>query len=229
MPWKRIKHGKFDVVLAVISLVVTIVLSALTMARCRHRWQFVAIAAWKLGLSLTLGLLSFHVAFNAHTKKRPDSNITLTGRQQLEQDNPDDESKESITRFFYLVLYIPGLIAGIAGLFSLVSETIESNHDVKIVTGTFGGAIGLGGLVGLLLTDIGPLDFDDEDACVCAMITIVLGWVASSVPWLCLFGVLYSDWVLGAIAGNLAGSPSSDNAALYWTYFVAKRLPLLFS
>ena len=41
-----------------------------------------------------------------------------------------------------------------------------------------------------------------------------------------IFGVLYSDWILGEIAGNLVGIPSGDVRALYWAYFAAKRLPM---
>lgn len=41
------------------------------------------------------------------------------------------------------------------------------------------------------------------------------------------FGLLYMDWILGAIAGNFAGVPSKGNALLYWTYFAVKRLGLL--
>jgi hypothetical protein len=41
-----------------------------------------------------------------------------------------------------------------------------------------------------------------------------------------LFGGLYCDWILAAIAGNWGGLPSSDVAALYWIYFVSKRLPM---
>ena len=43
-----------------------------------------------------------------------------------------------------------------------------------------------------------------------------------------IFAVLYSDWALGVITGNLAGAPSRDIKAIYWTYFVAKRLPVIF-
>ncbi|KAK3381758.1 hypothetical protein B0H63DRAFT_476570 [Podospora didyma] len=37
--------------------------------------------------------------------------------------------------------------------------------------------------------------------------------------------LLFGDWILAAIAGNVVGAPDGINAALYWTYFVAKRLP----
>ena len=44
-----------------------------------------------------------------------------------------------------------------------------------------------------------------------------------------VLGAFYSDWILAAIAENMSGSPSADNAALYWSYFVAKRLPFFSS
>jgi hypothetical protein len=42
-----------------------------------------------------------------------------------------------------------------------------------------------------------------------------------------ILAALYSDWAIAFAAGNMVGVPSSDNAAIYWTYFFAKRIPLL--
>lgn len=41
------------------------------------------------------------------------------------------------------------------------------------------------------------------------------------------FGLLYMDWILGGVAGNLVGVPSRANSAIFWTYFALKRLGLL--
>jgi hypothetical protein len=40
-------------------------------------------------------------------------------------------------------------------------------------------------------------------------------------------GLLESNWILAAIAGNYGGVPDGNNLVLYWMYFAAKRLPLL--
>jgi hypothetical protein len=56
--------------------------------------------------------------------------------------------------------------------------------------------------------------------------TFALGPVAS-IGMVGILFALYSDFAIGAIAGNMAGVPSSDNAALYWGYFIIKRLPIL--
>jgi hypothetical protein len=50
-------------------------------------------------------------------------------------------------------------------------------------------------------------------------------YILSAFPAVGILGAFYSDWVLAAIAGKLTGAPSSDNSALYWSYFAAKRLP----
>jgi hypothetical protein len=56
--------------------------------------------------------------------------------------------------------------------------------------------------------------------------TFALGPVAS-IGMVGILFALYSDFAIGAIAGNMAGVPSSDNAVLYWGYFIIKRLPIL--
>ncbi len=188
-----------------------------------------AIGAWKLGLSLTLGCLSVHAAVRVGKEEEPD----LSSRNNLDSWlAPNETMGRTGARILWLLVYIPGLIAGLTGLISLVHETIGSNHDVKVITGVFGGVIGFLGLVTLptMGTAIPDCDCDDDDDALYWVMVWYLGkLVLASLPWLGFFGVLWSDWVLAAIAGNLAGSPSSDNAALYWTYFVAKRLPFFSS
>lgn len=126
---------------------------------------------------------------------------------------------------FWLLLYIPGVGVGLAGLFSLVAETIQSNHNVMVITAVFGAiTLAVTVVVGLVVccimsgngsrdTVLGPVLGSSLAACGVA---------------LACFGVLgafYSDWVLAAIAENMVGTPSGDNSALYWSYFSAKRLP----
>jgi hypothetical protein len=46
-------------------------------------------------------------------------------------------------------------------------------------------------------------------------------------PFISMFALLWMDWSLGIITGNLAGVPSKNVKTLYWSYFAAKRLGLL--
>jgi hypothetical protein len=211
-PWLHNKRSRLDLLLAIVGLIVTIIISAFTMIRCRSRWQFIAIAAWKLDLSVTFGFLSLHAAAIIPKSTRQDWDEYTRGH--------GDAAKV----LFWLILYIPGVGAGLAGLLSLVGETIHSNHNVMIVTAVFG-AVTLAAalLVGVLV-------------CCGSNGRIIGSLIGSGVTSLFVilgcFGVLgafYSDWILAAIAENMPGTPSSDNAALYWSYFVAKRLPFFSS
>ena len=105
------------------------------------------------------------------------------------------------------------------GVVSLVVETWD-NRTVRIITFTFL-AICITGVVVAIACGCVSGWTNPEDACG----PRALGAVALAVSVVCL-ALLYSDWILGAVAGNLAGVPSGDIAWLYWAYFISKRLPL---
>ena len=117
----------------------------------------------------------------------------------------------------WLILYIPGLITGFVGLFPLVKEN-WANNVVRDVTYAFVGTI-----IGASLVGAAFYLFAGEGSTA----GFSLYGVGSALMAIGILGVLYSDWVLGAIAENLGGTPSGDSVILYWTYFVVKRLPLL--
>lgn len=71
--------------------------------------------------------------------------------------------------------------------------------------------------------------FDDGKRLHKRLILGVVLFIPTAIAILCFFGVLYSDWVLGFMTGNLLGAPGTANPVIFWTYFAAKRLPLMFS
>ena len=89
---------------------------------------------------------------------------------------------------------------------------------MEIITGAFVVAIGGLALLGALVT-------------CCTYSKDGAGWYASlaSIGAGGVLAALYCDWILAAIevqgGGNWRGYPSGDIAAIYWSYFVAKRLP----
>jgi hypothetical protein len=99
---------------------------------------------------------------------------------------------------------------------------------VEVITGVFAGfTFAMEILFGLRFWIPGP-GKESTWGLLQPMFTSTLAFGA--VPLGCL-GVLvafYSDWILVAIAENLSGSPSSDNAVVFWIYFAAKRLPFFF-
>ena len=142
-----------------------------------------------------------------------------------------DDYGESAKILFWLFLYIPGVVAGLAGLFSLVGQTIMTNKDVKIITAVFGGVtLALAAVTGLVVCCALISDSKSSASHLFeSMFASGISAVGISVGLFAILGAFYSDWILAAIAENLSGAPSSDNAALYWSYFVAKRLPFFSS
>ena len=124
----------------------------------------------------------------------------------------------------WIWLYFPGLLAGLVGLFRVVNEnwnTPKVSLITYIMFGIPAGIIILGVLGGVCIVAM------RED---CSWLAVwvggILGLIGYGAIGLAVVGALYSDWVLGAISGDLAGVPSDDNKYLFWGYFVAKRLPL---
>jgi hypothetical protein len=222
-PWLKNTHSRLDILLSIVGLIVTIIVSSLTIVRCRSRWQFIAIAAWKLDLSVMLGFLSLHAAVIL-------PKFLPQGRYSGLEEYMDDYG-ESAKILFWLFLYIPGVVAGLAGLFSLVGQTIMTNKDVKIITAVFGGVtLALAAVTGLVVCCALISDSKSSASHLFeSMFASGISAVGISVGLFAILGAFYSDWILAAIAENLSGAPSSDNAALYWSYFAAKRLPFFSS
>ncbi|KAE9373167.1 hypothetical protein N431DRAFT_438524 [Stipitochalara longipes BDJ] len=233
MPWKRNHHKWVDITLSIFGLVATIILTVLTILRCRNRWQFVVMATWKLILSITFGILSFHAA----TMVRPREKHQYSGLGHLESTANAIEKKEYTKVLWWLLLYVPGVVAGLAGLLSLVFKEIGHNADVKIITEVFGAVIafpaGLMLIIGIIVlfsqccgsrekAEVNNSSMENLGRST-VVISIMVCLVAAGAT--SVLAALYSDWILGAIAGNLVGLPSGDIAPLYWGYILAKRLP----
>jgi hypothetical protein len=205
-PWKRMKHSEWDMFLAVVQFFFSIGLATFTIIRCRNRWEFVLIVVWKMCLSATLALTAFTVAVISKPKSRS------------RNETPDPPERDEISDSAgWLILYVLGLIVGLVGLGSVVKETWNDN-TIRIITYVFGSVCGLVALVFAVggLFDVRKNENTDG----------LLAGPGAAIVVTVVLGALYSDWILGTIAYNLVGVPSSDIAILYWTYFVAKRLPM---
>jgi hypothetical protein len=215
---QHLKLGIVDVALKTISNIITVIISALTMVRWRSRWQFIAIAAWKLDLSLTLGFLSMHAEIIAWNDRRDlnigkrGGGIILTPKLYFSISIPrggELSYKNMLKILFWLLLYIPGVAAGMVGLFSLVIENFRSNHHLRLVTYAFSGGLFLLTTLFLVWILFRRPDISEDE------IGVYFVYVLSAFLAVEILDAFYSDWVLAAIAGNLTGAPSSDNSALY--------------
>jgi len=203
-PFHKISNTKLDLALGAIGIILCIVMSMVTIINCKNTWQLLVIAVWKLSMSLLNGLTALHVA------------ILIVGNPDPEAESPMKTKQAA----WWVVLYVPGMIAGMSGLMSLVAKTADKIPQVLGLTLAFYAIVGASLIVSIL------------------SMMIICWWGGGSpgkvaltgcVVTLALFIVLsafYSDWCLGLMLDNLWGTPSSDKSAFYWTYFVAKRLSM---
>jgi len=119
-----------------------------------------------------------------------------------------EENHTSLCLGIYFALAYPGTLVGSVGYLSLLVENWHTK-DVRIAFGSvMGGAFGFGIVIACLIAATGGRAF---------------------LIFLHLFSVAMSDWVLGAIAGNMSGKPTGKVALLTWLYFAFRRLLMLAS
>lgn len=136
---------------------------------------------------------------------------TLTSGILSKDWTKDDDGSDGVSALWAIFYWI-GLIIGMVGVISLVKQNWGVS-GVSTVTYIFAGL--WVALVLLLLFII--------------MMAGIAGgeglsgyWVLTPIALIPISLVRYSDWILGAIAGDLVGIPSGDIALVYWLYFAAK-------
>jgi len=204
-PWRRLECGRFSLALGATALTFSTGVAVFTMIKCKNTWQLLVIAVWKLSMSLLNGITVVHIAW---IMRNPISNAS---------------HKSSA---FWVILYIPGMIAGMAGLMSLI---IQNRHDSGVMNLTIGfyTVIGFGviifgaGLFQKFAQDKSKLDEKEGNVLLWG-----LGGFAFSSTAFTVLAAFFGDWALGMMTHNLVGLPSGDNSILFWTYFVAKRLTM---
>ncbi|KAI9864677.1 MAG: hypothetical protein M1813_003167 [Trichoglossum hirsutum] len=228
-PPSPLAKKQFDIWLTAVMLAITIGVSVWTIVRCREDWRVLVIAVWKLTMSVSLGCVCIHRSLmlvgaqsavvtggvGHYAGGYPAGGYQAVGDRA---NGSDEDRREGYNRWKLLLWLVPygcGMVTGMAGLVSLVRHNWH-NHQIQIITGVFISVVFSTALVIALLVccSIGKL--------------ITSGFVGLFIAG-SLIGILsafYSDWILAAVMGNLVGTPSADVAALYWIYFVAKRLPL---
>lgn len=135
----------------------------------------------------------------------------------------------------WLMIYVLAVLIAFPGLASLVYKTWGQNRAVRDVTYSFSAVAGAWFVLeaawvffwGLLATcTLRKKVFQKHNIpdtwgkrvayYYGAMIPISISLFCNIILVLTVLFAFYSDWVLGAVARNLAGAPSKDVAPLYW-------------
>ncbi|KAF2117317.1 hypothetical protein BDV96DRAFT_451402, partial [Lophiotrema nucula] len=129
---------------------------------------------------------------------------------------------------YWLILYFAGTVTGMVGLLALVYTSFRHNQDVRSLTIGFAVVIAILPALTAVYWYKKHLEMEGGGRVMAnAMLYTVGGAFLSFFMVFGFFSALYSDLVLGAIAQKWSGAPSEDYAALYWTWFIAKRFPMV--
>lgn len=206
-PARHVKHGKIDLLLGIFSVTISSGIAIFTIVSCKNSWQLLVIAVWKMSMSLLNGCTAVHAA---HLAKKDGYEAVA---------HPEKTA-------WWILLYVPGMFAGISGLMSLVVQHLD-NVGVLKLTIAFYSIIGIGALIILIGMFRGAFrkakskDVDGEEVLLWGM-----GGFGLSFTLFTILAAFYGDWALGMLVHNLIGLPSGDNSGLYWSYWLAKRFPM---
>lgn len=150
-----------------LTFILSIIFAAFTLARCRNRWQFVPIAFWKICLSATVAgsVITASLVCTYRPKPPPTNEVELQPTRPIAEaasssvtmhSQVPQQAQSAATPHLvppnrgdvidktsrWVMLYILGLVIGIIGVLSLVTETWD-NHDIRVVTYSFSGICGV--------------------------------------------------------------------------------------
>jgi hypothetical protein len=255
-PWKSLKYRKFSPLLGVIQLIMTVVTASISIHRCQKQWFFVILGVWMLTTSIALSFVSISMPFFYRPRYRSRTPSEVAESIDINWQPRIASKRNEITRYssniaassedetiqpgfrrairrstgakcliaFVALLWFLGCLAGVIAIVNVTGprynyETQDAGTGpMYIVTLVFGG------LCFLPLVCLGLIGCFNRECCTarnCCNALIL------TPPFICAFALLWMDWGLGIVTGNLVGSPNDDIKAIYWTYFAAKRLPML--
>jgi hypothetical protein len=246
-PGQQMRTYKFDLFLAIVALSTCIPIASITMHRCRLSWHFLLICIWKLITSVSLACITIHRCIVVRREtQHTDDDVELSSVQQqvpyhngMYQQVQNSQAvishhnlpntNRNLKPLWWLTLYLAGTIVGMVGLCSLLYTTFRQDQTIRNLTYGFGVAMAIIPIMVAIYWFQHHLNLKETGRRVymSAFWHTLGGAFLAFIAVFGFFSSLYSDLVLGKIADNLTGLPSQDFAPLYWTWFIAKRLPLL--
>ncbi|KJA25322.1 hypothetical protein HYPSUDRAFT_161005 [Hypholoma sublateritium FD-334 SS-4] len=201
-PFKKLHNTKFDLILGAVGIALCIIMSIFTIVNCKNTWQLLVIAIWKMSMSLLNGATALHVAIMLFND--PQRNVVKTKNAA-----------------WWVLLYIPGMLAGMIGLMNLIVRVAGETPELLNLTIAFYCTVGAGLIVGAvsgIYICLYPKGAVPHKIFGVGFLGTIAGFIALS--------AFYSDWSLGIMLDNILGTPSGDNSGFYWTYFIAKRFTM---
>ncbi|TFK68122.1 hypothetical protein BDN72DRAFT_898396 [Pluteus cervinus] len=207
-PKRYIKYITWELSIGLVGLLVSSIMAIITLVRCRRTWQLLTIAIWKLCLSVVNGGTALYVGVVFVRARRK-----LKQTQNLEKQQRETEARDrSVGQ--HNTTSAEDLGEEECEIEEKIRKELKDNNSISLMYIYIHPRDNP--IVGLILEVSNRANQPWDPASVPAGTFII--FIA--------FSLLLTDWVLAVLTMNLGGAPSGDNAAFYWTYFIAKRLPM---
>ncbi|KAF1809231.1 hypothetical protein P152DRAFT_476588 [Eremomyces bilateralis CBS 781.70] len=131
----------------------------------------------------------------------------------------------------WVILHLLGTFVGLTGLIAVIRADFGNNRELRNLTYGFvitTIVITIGAASAFYMKGWDKWMANERGGRLCFNTGMKAGGAAlgAFLASLGVLGALYSDLVLGAVAHNWTGMPNEDNALLYWSWFISKRIPL---
>jgi hypothetical protein len=235
----------WDVTLGGLAFLSTVTLASLTIVRCKNSWQFVLIAVWKLVLSVAITGMTVHAGIISVRGPNSPARTTALKRWRDDADwnheadgdemrllpaEPDHQAQPTrpqenpyMKLLGWVLLYILGALVGFVGLMDLVRQNLYQIPVLQTVSIVFLSVFA--GCTAMVVLVVVISAWKGNNSAV-----VAVGGGIAFVVWatviLTVLSALFSDWALAAMVGDLIGTPSDQNRAVYYSYWVFKRLPM---
>jgi hypothetical protein len=258
-PLRMLKHPERGLILSVLQLIITTVLSSIAIHRCQNEWPYAILGVWMLLISITVSILIMSSPYvSQHNEQRarmaqqglgdemherPSSQHPL--RERMDMSSHDAQDKEQfynpdkvatrgnrgrLVNVLIAFVWFLGSAAGATAIFGIITRL----RDPSIMNekGPFQTVNAILGLLCFLPFYVFICQWTN-----CIAFCIPKNWrlkFVTMIKWqlICvsLFALIWMDWMLGLLTGNLAGTPHDLPGAaqvVYYGWLIAKRLGLL--
>ncbi|KAF8856303.1 hypothetical protein BDZ45DRAFT_791458 [Acephala macrosclerotiorum] len=255
-PWRRLRYPRYSAIPGIISLIGTTAVTSISINECSSEKPFRLIGAWMMMTSIAVSLMSISAPFAFGTskeellaekvanekvrKERKSFDMIAYARMdgkgqkfpvpgveiQLHVDDPARMRKRTMgVRGLILVgmLWVAGSVMGVYGIILFCDGRWNAIGVLNTITAVFGLVVFSPTI--WMICNLKHLKSDDFGMLISLQLALV-----------CSLGLLWMDWTIGAMTGNLIGVPGNSGkdgvvnkklSDMAWIYFALKRLPLL--
>jgi hypothetical protein len=256
-PWKRLQYPFFSAISGCISFLGTTILTIISISRCNAELPFRLMGAWMLMTSVAVSLTSIAAPYALGTteeeiaveklqketllRERKSYDMIAYARMEARSDRKfaipevmvqlyvEDPARKKKRETGYAalvwvgIIWVAGSLMGVYGVILFCEGRWNAISVLNTVTAVFA-------LITFSPTIIFFLNLKGMKS------SLFWGLFTAQLVLVCALGLLWMDWTIGAMTGNLVGVPGRSSKdgpvnkkveVLAWAYFILKRLPLL--